>query len=145
MVIFVKVCCKCVGVNMKLKIVFCYLFLLIHYLCFGQTPGLVIKADREKVCRGKSVTLFVERKCVVGDILCMDGSVVKPSEYAGSRKKVKGVVFWVDETGEGGWAIHTHEIRYIQWSVDWEDLPELPNIEDMAAGDLAGMPMVRLK
>lgn len=59
----------------------------------------------------------------VGDILCVQGAdtlIVHPENYTGGGF---GVVFYVDETGEHGWALHpqiqAHEIY-------WSNLCELP-------------------
>lgn len=40
----------------------------------------------------------------VGDLLCADGTTVKPDDYASSGKTAMGVVFYVDTTGVHGWA-----------------------------------------
>lgn len=59
----------------------------------------------------------------VGDLLCVQGTdtvAVHPDDYTGGAI---GVVFYVDETGEHGWAIHPHfQAQGIYWSL-WDDLP----------------------
>lgn len=43
--------------------------------------------------------------CMWGDVLCTDGSTVKAADYAGGSKTARGVVFYVDTTGQHGWAV----------------------------------------
>lgn len=59
----------------------------------------------------------------VGDLLCVQGSdtlTVHPEEYTGGAI---GVVFYVDDTGQHGWAFHPHiQAEGIYWSY----IDELP-------------------
>lgn len=41
----------------------------------------------------------------IGDIVCTDGSIVKPGDWP-CGKTAKGIVFYVDSTGEHGWIVH---------------------------------------
>ena len=49
--------------------------------------------------------LSAQQTMHIGDILCTDGSTVKPNEFAQSGKTAKGVVTFINESGEHGWAI----------------------------------------
>lgn len=82
-----------------------------------------------------SINLFAQQHVNIGDILCTDGSTVKPNEYASSGKTAMGVVFFVDESGEHGWSVHLDIQAYdINWVsptyYDYGyDIPSLPNCE----------------
>ena len=59
----------------------------------------------------------------IGDILCVQGTdtlIVHPQEYTGGAF---GVVFYVDETGQHGWALHP-QIQAHQ--IYWSNMYELP-------------------
>jgi len=66
-----------------------------------------------ELCEGDSVQLHAVAQSVdvyvaVGDILCTDGSIEKPSNWASAYaegKRAKGVVFYVDDTKAHGWAV----------------------------------------
>ena len=51
----------------------------------------------------------------VGDILCTDGTTVKPSAYAASGKTAMGIVLYVNNNGHGC-AINLHEQGPMAWS-----------------------------
>ena len=57
----------------------------------------------------------------IGDILCVQGSdtlIVHPQDYTGGAF---GVVFYVDETGQHGWALHPQiQAHQIYWSYVYE-------------------------
>lgn len=80
----------------------------------------------------------------IGDILCADGTTVKPSEYPASGKTAEGIVFYVDNTDAHGWAVALkNQSSSIQWSSFYlygYDIPGLPNYEDARAAmhDLNG-------
>ena len=62
-----------------------------------------------ELCEGEEITLHTNELppnvfYSPGDILCTDGSVVKPSDWP-CGKTAKGVVFYVDATGRHGWAV----------------------------------------
>ena len=71
----------------------------------------------------------------IGDILCTDGSTVRPDEYASSGKTAQGIVFYVDNTGQQGWAVNLHtDAVDTDWVTeahysDGYDIPDLPNCE----------------
>ena len=94
------------------------------HLTLTDPPQVTVTATDDTVCAGDAVTLaaVVQNASAVvipppppavaiGDILCTDGSTVKPSEYASSGKTAMGVVFYVDNTGEHGWAVHLQDPR----------------------------------
>lgn len=100
-----------------------------------------IAATDDTICEGDEVTLqvvtagsssnFQVPPIAVGDILCTDGTTVKPADYANSGKTAMGVVFYVDNTGAHGWAVHLH---YQHIGVEWTtpmsafmDIPTLTN------------------
>ena len=85
-------------------------------LTLGKTPEVSLTATDDTVCLNSNVTLqasatnaYVAPLIAVGDILCTDGTYVKPSAFAASGKTALGVVFYVDNTGEHGWAVHLND------------------------------------
>lgn len=81
----------------------------------------------------------------IGDILCTDGSTVRPEQFASSGKTAEGIVFYVDNTDSHGWAVAlNNQSTSIKWcNSDYYgyDIPELPNFEDArtAMHDLNGI------
>lgn len=106
-----------------------------HPLC-SQTPSsdtvsIKIISSAERICKNEQVTLAVQKTIAIGDILCTDGSTINPNEYLQSSKTAKGIVFWVDDTDQHGWAIHLHETGLLYaWSTLEIDIPGLPNEDD---------------
>ena len=85
-------------------------------LTLGKTPEVSLTATDDTVCLNNNVTLqasathvYVAPLIAVGDILCTDGTTVKPAAFAASGKTALGVVFYVDNTGEHGWAVHLND------------------------------------
>ena len=87
-------------------------------LWVNGAPAIATAANPSEICDGDSTTIVVvgnmensvplpptPRTAAPGDILCTDGSIVKPSMWP-CGKTALGVVFWVDDTGEHGWAVH---------------------------------------
>ena len=71
----------------------------------------------------------------IGDILCTDGSTVSKADFPTSGKTAEGIVFFVDPSGQSGWAVNL-EIDALD--TDWVnevyyyegyDIPELSNNE----------------
>lgn len=103
------------------------------------TPQVTISGD-SVACPGGNVTLHasatnavVPPPLAIGDILCTDGTTVKPSAYTASGKTALGVVFYVDNTGEHGWAVHLDDQSMgIFWTVEgqFEDIPNLDNFTE---------------
>ena len=94
-------------------------------------PVATISSEEESICEGESVVLHAGPSgnfgLAVGDILCTDGSFVKPSNWP-CGKTAKGVVFYIDSTGEHGWAVSLVSQTNIKWSTETVDIPTLPNI-----------------
>lgn len=59
---------------------------------------------------------FAKAQVSVGDILCSDGQILTPSAYPSSGATAIGVVFYVDGTGQHGWAV---ALRDSATSVMW--------------------------
>ena len=63
------------------------------------------------ICEGDTVTLHAAIDSVnftfpaVGDILCTDGTIVKPGDWPVQGKTAKGIVFYVDRSDLHGWAV----------------------------------------
>lgn len=88
-------------------------------------------ADEEEICENESTTLHAEVTLPVfyapGDILCTDGSIVKPSTWPVAGKTAKGIIFYVDASGRHGWAIGLNENQMNNWCVasNMGDIPGL--------------------
>ena len=72
-------------------------------------------------------TLCSAQTVNIGDILCTDGSIVSCEAFPNSGKTAKGIVFYVDETDQHGWAVHLNYQGSVLWSPDYHDIPELHN------------------
>ena len=71
----------------------------------------------------------------IGDILCTDGSTVKPEQFASSGKIADGIVFFVDDNSREGWAV---SLEFQATNTNWVtpeyydemyDIPLLENFE----------------
>lgn len=106
------------------------------------TPTLTTMADPTVICDGGSTTVHAlgdnasiiqggsgtPPEVAIGDIVCTDGTIVKPTEWPCGRT-AKGIVFYVDETGLHGWMVHLQDqASIIQWStIRRQDIPSLTN------------------
>ena len=73
-------------------------------ICAGESTSIVATGDPDS-----SVPLPPAPHAVApGDILCTDGTIVKPSMWP-CGKTALGVVFYVDASLEHGWAVHLQE------------------------------------
>lgn len=111
------------------------------HLTVSVKPNVTVTFTDDTICVGDGVTLEalvlnsdalvtppIAPSVAVGDILCTDGTIVKPSAYATSGKTAMGIVFYVDNTGEHGWAVHLHDqSSNIQWGGYGIDIPTLTN------------------
>ncbi len=94
-------------------------------------PGLTIvtSTGETALCNGETITLYATIpgavETSVGDILCTDGSLVKPPEYGSSGKTAKAIVFYVDATGQHGWAVDLSQITNKKWSTETVAVPGL--------------------
>ncbi len=61
----------------------------------------------------------------VGDILCEGNAIVSPANYPSSGATAIGVVFYVDNTGQHGWAVALQDAGNYAWGCT-SDMP-LPN------------------
>ncbi len=113
------------------------IFLILNI--FG-TPNITILATPDVICSGDtthlvaidtgttSTTIYYPPVVAIGDILCTDSTIVKPSDWPVPGKTAKGVVFYVDTSGIHGWAVHLNDQSTgIQWSTLEIDIPTLPN------------------
>ena len=98
-----------------------------------QDPQLSISTNTgsAEICVGDSLVLYVTvgggTDVKVGDILCTDGSLKKPSEWP-CDKTAKGIVFYVDATGLHGWAVDLGEIgQTMKWSTLNQEISGLQN------------------
>ena len=106
------------------------------HLTITEPPEVNITVSAENICIGDSVLLQATvaststlpsiqvPPIAVGDILCTDGSIEKPSSWPAAGKTARGIVFYVDNTGEHGWAVHLQDqAQMIKWC------PSNPNID----------------
>ena len=112
-------------------------------LTLTDPPGVTIVATDDTICEGNEVILqaivpggvpvYYVSTVAVGDILCTDGSIVKPSAWPVAGKTAMGVVCYVDSTGEHGWAIHRYDPgTSLRWNPNGQnaDIPTLTNYAD---------------
>lgn len=89
---------------------------VVLHLTVSIVPEVTIVATDDTICAGDEVTLeavLTNAEYILqippiaaGDILCTDNTIVKPSDWPVQGKTAMGVVFYVDNTGEHGWAMH---------------------------------------
>ena len=58
---------------------------------------------------------FLNVQVHVGDILCQGNLIYSPSIYPSSGATAIGVVFYVDYTGQHGWAVALQDAGSYQW------------------------------
>ena len=115
-------------------------------LSISEPPQVNVTTSADTVCPGGNVTLqavtenvSVALPIAVGDILCTDGSTVKPAHFAASGKTAMGVVFYVDSTQAHGWAVHLHDQgSKVKWSSTYSDVPGVSNVDNTGLPDFAG-------
>lgn len=81
----------------------------------------------------------------IGDILCTDGSTVRPEQFAASGRTAKGIVFYVDRSNQHGWAVHLDYQGSLLWSPELDDIPTLSNYQQLrgAITDFDGLENTR--
>lgn len=118
------------------------------HLTINTSIDATISASADVICEGEEVTLQVVTAgtpssiqvppIVVGDILCTDGTIVKPVDYANSGKTAMGIVFYVDNTGAHGWAVHLHYQHVsIEWTTPASALTDIPTLTNYSTSRTA--------
>ena len=81
----------------------------------------------------------------VGDILCEGNAIISPANYPSSGATAIGVVFYVDNTGQHGWAVALQDAGKNAWGCTGSDMP-LPNYDNkrQAIYDLDGYENTRI-
>lgn len=59
----------------------------------------------------------------IGDILCEGDLIVSPANYNANTHTAIGVVFYVDNTGQHGWAIALEDAGSYSWGLRGSDTP----------------------
>ena len=93
-------------------------------------PGveIITSTGSDTICEGDEITLHAElKRPAIGDILCQDGSLVKLEDWPVEGKTAKGVVFYVDPSGQHGWAVSVTESQKAWCSKTNVDIPGLQN------------------
>ena len=108
-------------------------------LTLSEPPEVTIDATADTICPGDNVTLSTHVEVsppipvppvAIGDILCTDNSIVKPSDWPVPDKTAYGIVFYVDGSGQHGWAVHLRDQgNSIKWTPSGyhTDIPTLHN------------------
>ena len=104
------------------------------------TPTLTTLAQPAEICAGQNTAIHALGEnasfsqggttptVAIGDILCTDNSIVKPSAWPVAGKTAMGIVFYVDNSGEHGWVVHLQDqSTYIRWGGGGTDIPTLTN------------------
>ena len=123
------------------------------HLTISSSFEAIMTVTSGTICQGTEVTLqtvtfgttpitYVQ-PIAIGDILCTDNSIVKPSDWPVAGKTADGIVFYVDNSGEHGWAVHLqNQESSVQWtpSDQYADIPTLTNCTNVrnAIMDLDG-------
>lgn len=87
----------------------------------------------EVICEGDSTTLSVSvtmpeyqasgsKKAKIGDVVCMDGSILDPDSFIVSGKTAKGVVFHIDPSGLHGLMVALNESSKTMSGLTFENL-----------------------
>lgn len=112
------------------------------HLLFEHTPNAGIQSSADTVCANEIVNLQAVSASsmqqlppvVIGDILCTDNSIVKPADWPVQGKTAMGVVFYVDDTGEHGWAVHLSEqstsTSWGGYGINIQTLPDYQHARD---------------
>ena len=74
---------------------------------------------------------FVNAQVKVGDILCEGDKIVSLADYDASKSTAIGVVFYVDASGQHGWAVSLDNLGKYSWGKYDEDSP-LDNVASAA-------------
>ena len=82
---------------------------------------------------------FVNAQVHVGDILCEGDRVVSLSDYDAANDAAIGVVFYVDGTGQHGWAVSLDNVGQCSWG-NYDEDTKLDNVTSnfRAARDMDG-------
>lgn len=102
------------------------------------TPTLTTRAEPMVICDGGSTTIHAlgdnaaiiggtSPEVSIGDIVCTDGSIVKPADWP-CGKTAKGIVFYVDDTGQHGWMVHLQDQGGELFWNDWVNAPDIPSL-----------------
>lgn len=126
------------------------------HLTVLENPDMKMDCSDSVICGGEEIRLAVVRQwqeverdsfVAVGDVYCLDGSILRPTEYVRSGKVAEGVVFWVDGSGKHGWIVHKNiQCEACEWvtgeAVSLPAEEEIP--EEMIYQDTAGYEHTRL-
>ena len=97
-------------------------------LVVAPTPAVTTLAQPEEVCVGETVTIhavgengggvsYIQPSIRIGDILCTDNTIEKPTDWPVAGKTAKAIVFYVDTSGQHGWAVHLEDqSKYDHWN-----------------------------
>lgn len=83
----------------------------------------------------------------IGDILCEGDLIVSPANYNANTHTAIGVVFYVDNTGQHGWAIALEDEGEYEWGCYGSDTPLINYDQDNKRGaiyDLDGYENTRI-
>ena len=115
------------------------------HLTIRDSINVTVTASSDTICLGESVVLQAEADAppatsshvppiAIGDILCTDNSIEKPSVWPVAGKTAMGIVFYVDNTGEHGWAVHLHNQGA---GISWGNQGDIPGLTNYTEGRAA--------
>jgi len=112
-------------------------------LLVTKTPTLTTLAQPAEICPGQEASVHALGEnagiihggqgpaIAIGDILCTDNTTVKLSEWPSPGKTALGIVFYVDITGQHGWAVHLQDQNSsIKWASNTTDITTLTNYQN---------------
>ena len=90
-----------------------------------------------------SLAFFAQERVHVGDIYCTDNTTVSPEDFATSGKTALGVVFFVDNSQQHGWALALNDAgsgtmtwgdtESICYRNSYNNNPQLVNVDTIGA------------
>ena len=102
----------------------------LHLTVIDFDVQIEVEPDDEIIYRGDTVMLHTTVDNVyyvaVGDILCTDGSIMKPYHWP-CGKTAKGIVYYVDNSDLHGYAVSLTQSGPMKWSTSTNDVQQLPN------------------
>ena len=116
-------------------------------LCVVRTPDIDIYVEMPVLCEGEDATIYaisenatiipngisIPPQIGIGDILCEDDTIVRAKHWPVINKIAKGIIFYVDSTGQHGWAVSLINQGYgVKWSTERVNIPGLGNVDEYA-------------
>ena len=90
-------------------------------ICLGDTVELYALGEHSNV-----IIDTMQARTFVGDILCEDGSIIRPADWP-CGQTAKGIVFFVDSTQQHGWALALDNDGCVWFGSNGTTIPGITN------------------